>query len=141
MPTLCQQIAAAFQAHLNCERDLNSEGIHESLIPLRQEWSERLLNRIERMCREYLPSGGGFDSGTQFIKEFSRPDRLVFAVEFHHMNDSGFYDGWTYHKVIVTPSFFGFDLKVTGLNRNEIKEYIADVFHSALSAPVETPND
>ena len=50
------------------------------------------------------------------------------------MNEYGAYVGWTEHDVIVTPAFDGFNLRVTGRDRNQIKEYIGDVFHTWLSA-------
>jgi hypothetical protein len=38
----------------------------------------------------------------------------------------------------VTPNLgHGFDLKITGPNKNDIKEYLADVFHTALSQPID----
>jgi hypothetical protein len=60
---------------------------------------------------------------------------LVIVTSYHHMNDAGMYDGWTDHKVIVTPSLVhGFVLRITGRNRNDIKEYIADLFQQSLMA-------
>lgn len=62
--------------------------------------------------------------------------QAIAAMTTAHQNcDSGMYDGWTEHKVTVTPSFSGFDITVSGRNRNGIKEYIADMFYTALSAP------
>jgi len=91
-------------------------------------WSTRLKS----IMRD-APSGSGFDSGTQ-LSEDSKPDRLIFCVEYHHMNDNGFYDGWTQHKVIVKPSLMhGLDMRVTGRDRNMIKDYIADVFSEWLT--------
>lgn len=59
----------------------------------------------------------------------------MFETSVHHMNPDGYYDGWTEHTVTVTPSFIGrFDLKVSGRDRNGIKDYIAEVFGSVLSA-------
>jgi hypothetical protein len=88
-----------------------------------------------------LPRGSGFDSGSEFLPEDSKRNRLVFKTSFHHMNDSGMYDGWTEHNVIVTPTFGGFDIRVTGVNRNEIKEYIADMFQECLSDYVKSEFD
>lgn len=88
-----------------------------------------------------LPSGSGFDSGSTFEIDSSSPDRLVFNTSFHHMNDVGYYDGWTGHNVIVTPSFDGFNIRVTGKNRNDIKDYIGEVFHDILSEYVKTSFD
>ena len=80
-----------------------------------------------------LPHGSGFDSGSEFLPEDSTPNRLVFTTSFHHMDEGGWYDGWTEHQIIVTPMFGGFNIRVTGVNRNKIKEYIGDMFHECLS--------
>lgn len=122
---LVEQFATCFAALLNCRQSGN------------QEWGEIWGDRLEALAREHLPSGSGFDSGSSFNLEESRPDRLIFGTSFHHMDDSGMYDGWTEHRAIVTPSFVGrFDLKITGRDRNGIKDYIAETFHNLLSAPV-----
>jgi hypothetical protein len=88
-----------------------------------------------------LPRGSGFDSGSSFDINASRADRLVFNTSFHHMNDCGYYDGWSDHSVIVRPTFDGFDIRVTGRNRNDIKEHIGDMFHDILSDYVKTAFD
>lgn len=50
------------------------------------------------------------------------------------MNDAGYYDGWTEHTITVTPAFIGgFELSISGRNRNDIKDYISEVFNQALS--------
>lgn len=84
-----------------------------------------------------LPSGSGIDCGTHLGNE-STEKRLVFHFSFHHMHEDGFYDGWTEHKAIVTPSLVDdFNLRITGSNRNEIKDYLYDVFEQALRQEVE----
>ena len=101
------------------------------------EWSGIWQERIAELCSEHLPSGSGFDAGSKLEIEESRGDRLIFSTSFHHMDDSGMYCGWTEHRVVVTPSFIGgFDLKVTGRDKNGIKDYIGETFHNALSALV-----
>ena len=83
---------------------------------------------------DLLPSGGGFDAGTTFDEVKSTKDkRIVLNTSFHHMTDDGFYNGWTEHSVILTPCFDGFNIRVSGKNKNEVKDYIADVFYSLLS--------
>lgn len=121
-----QAIASKIEAMRNCERNGNGE------------WFAKHENAINDIVSEYMPSGSGFNAGTAFyaidhVNE--KADKLVFMTGFHHMNEYGMYDGWTYHKVVVRPSLaHGFTLRVTGSNRNRIKEYIADTFHAALSA-------
>lgn len=126
MSRLYKRIASAVAARANCAATDN------------QEWFARHTQTIESLVREHMPSGSGFDSGTQFIFPESKPNRLVFFTEFHHMNDGGYYDGWTKHNVIVTPDLVcGFDLHVTGRDRNNIKDYIGDAFQEALSRDIE----
>lgn len=126
MPRVYQVIAKSLQAKINCGVSGNSE------------WHERHYQTILETVREKLPSGSGFDRGTQFDFEKSTPEKLVFNTAFHHMDDDGGYCGWSEHKVIVTPSLcFDFDIRVTGKNVRDIKDYIFDVFSSALDEMIE----
>ena len=90
-----------------------------------------------------LPSGSGWDCGTKLDEERTRVgvnadcERIVLFGSFHHMNDGGMYDGWTDHEIHVKPSLrWGFEMRVTGRDRNDIKDYLHDLFHEALSLPV-----
>lgn len=118
---LYQALATKIQAILNCQESGN------------MEWEQRHAESVDSLTKQHMPSGGGFDSGTQFDDVASKPERLVFTTSFHHMNDVGSYDGWTDHSVIVTPSLAnGFNLRITGRNRNDIKDYIHESFDVAL---------
>ncbi len=97
------------------------------------EWKANHTKAIRELVYEYMPNGSGFDSGTSLDISASNPEKLVFETNVHHMNEGGFYDGWTSHKVIVTPSLaFGFDVKVTGRDRNDIKNYIGEMFSTLI---------
>lgn len=121
---LYQAIATTLQAIRNCEESGNSE------------WLQTHNERLDNMVREHMPSGSGFDAGTT-LDDDSKPERLVFATSYHHMDKHGGYSGWTEHKVIVTPSLqFGFNIRVTGRDRNATKDYIADVFNTVLTTLV-----
>lgn len=123
---LFQRIASLYGAQLRCMATNNGE------------WQIRHENNLTYLVNQFMPSGSGIDCGTKFVWEESNPNKLVFSASFHHMNDGGFYDGWTEHKVIVTPSLTSdFDLKITGRDRNQIKEYLHEVFHSALSEEID----
>lgn len=105
----------------NCEMHGNAES------------AARHRKRIEQLVREHMPSGGGFDASTKLLLGVSTPEKLVFETSFHHMNDAGYYDGWTEHRVTVKPSLMrGFLLTVTGRNRNDIKYRICAQFDHAL---------
>lgn len=99
--------------------------------PYPEIWIANHTDAIERLVNDNLPSGSGFDSGTKLDFALSKPERLVFTTAFHHMND-GTYTKWTSHTVIVTPSLAsGFNLRVTGRDHNNIKDYITDCFNEA----------
>lgn len=101
----------------------------------RLDYVLKIKDDLEGFVRSRMPRGSGFDSGTTLDFDKSTPDKLVFNTSFHHMNDGGFYDGWTEHQIIVTPSLeFDFHLRVTGRDRNQIKDYIAETVHHILSS-------
>lgn len=83
---------------------------------------------------QFLPSGSGIDCGTKVDLAGSRKDRVVLTFEYHFMNDGGYYDGWESYKVVIKPDLvFGYDMRITGPNRNQIKEYLYDTFNGALN--------
>lgn len=110
--------------------------VNLSNIAKNLQWIDNLrsnaIEHIKNECKE-LPHGSGLDTGVIIDLDRSRPDKIVFNTEFHHLNKNGYYDGWTVHTIIVTPKFGGFNLKVTGVNRNGIKEYLTDLFHSTFN--------
>lgn len=120
-----QRIACLLEAIENCRKAGN------------QEWLEKHSEALAVLVENTMPSGSGIDSGTKLLDE-STSSRLVFQVDFHHMNDNGMYDGWSDHTVIVTPSLaFGFNLRVTGRDRQGIKEYLAETYQFALNQETE----
>lgn len=116
-----RKIASRLVAILNCEKAGNVE------------WQRRHRDTIDELCRNELPSGSGFDSGTTLDYDRSSPDRLVFSAPFHRMNDAGYYDGWIDIKVTVKASLaFGVDIKITGIRERRdpgLRGYVADVFN------------
>ncbi len=95
----------------------------------KEGYKEPHQEAIEQIC-SLLPHGSGIDSGMKLIIEDCKKDKLVFQCDFHHMDDNGFYDGWTEHKVIITPSLIdGFNIRITGRNKREIKDYLSDMFY------------
>lgn len=122
MSKVIEILAGAVEARLNCLKSGN------------EEWRIRHEDTIHEIEKNYLPSGSGFDNGTSVDLEMSTGVKLVLDTSFHHMGEHGCYDGWTEHDVVVTPTFRGFDTRVTGRDRNEIKDHIADAFAEALGA-------
>lgn len=122
---LYQEIATLLTAIENCKALKNTE------------WERRHEERLEWLVREHLPRGGGFDAGTK-LTPGSKPDRLAFVTSFHHMNEHGYYTRWSTHDVIVTPSLaHRFNLRITGPDHRDIKDYIGEVFDSALRTEIE----
>lgn len=128
----------------------------------------KYVHALETLMRE-MPSGSGIDAGTKLILEESSKTRLVFQIDFHHMNDNGYYCGWSTRKVVITPSLVddfnmsfededasGADLQTWGaleetgeealLDDSEFQleqtnDYIADCLRQALNEHVEvTPS-
>jgi hypothetical protein len=123
--TVAQALASAIQARRNCINSGNAE------------WKDRHEETIEHLVKEHLPSGAGIDGGCTIDLDKSFADKLVIHTSFHHMHDSGMYDGWTEHTVTIRPAFSGFRMSLSGRDRNGIKEYLADTFHHALSHMIE----
>src|SRR5579863_8932306 len=100
--TLIREIAARVVARQNCINSGNTEWQHKHEEELQQ-------------LQEELPSGSGVDSGMQIDLDKSSQNKIVIHCGYHHMNDGGYYDGWTHHDIIVTPDLlFGFNLRITG---------------------------
>lgn len=123
-------IARALDAHHNATKSGNTE------------WAAKHLARAQWLVKQHLPSGSGIDSGTKLL-DVSTGEKLQFQADFHHMNETGMYSGWTYHRVIVTPSLTaGFRIRITGADRNDIKDYLHSIFDSALAETVrEYPDE
>lgn len=124
---LYQQLASLLQAIENCRASGNDE------------WVQRHSDNVAALVKQHMPSGSGFDIGTRLDIEASKHGaRLVFVTSFHHMHDSGMYDGWTDHTVTVMPSLaFGFELRISGRDRAGIKDYIAEVYQTALTTELQ----
>jgi hypothetical protein len=130
MKYLYTELASLVRARKNCAATGNTQ------------WFDNHTDAVEALVKEHLPSGSGFDSGTRVDLERSTGDKLVFTTSYHHMHESGMYDGWTEHTVTVTASLSsGFILRIGGRNRNDIKELIEQEFQYALKidlTPFET---
>lgn len=124
MTKLYQILASAMGAYHRCAASGNAE------------WERKHLERAQSLTKEFMPSGSGVDCGTEISLNESNDDKLVFTLSFHHMNDGGMYDGWTDHTVTVTPAFSGFHLRISGRNRNQIKDYLGDLLHEALNTEI-----
>lgn len=120
---LYAELASLLSAQENCRKANNAE------------WLDKHGASIKTLV-DWLPSGSGIDTGTR-LDDSSTPERLVFTFSYHHMNDGGYYDGWTDHVLTVRASLLhGIDITVSGRNRNEIKDYLHETYHYALTQDV-----
>lgn len=132
--TFYRVLASALQTRAHCQEQANPVMPNSAYFAkLAEEWK----GYISYLMRNHAPSGSGFDHGTQ-LDASSKDTSLRFLVSFHHMNEGGFYDGWTSHGVIVTPAFDGIRIAVKGRDRNQIKDFIADTFHLLAAQVVPT---
>ena len=122
--TVAARLSSLLQAQANCRASGNTE------------WLEKHGARVADLLNG-APSGSGFDCGSALV-EGTPSNRLIFTTSFHHMDEHGGYDGWTEHKVTVRPTFTGLDVHVSGHNRNEIKDYIAETFLAWLESPADS---
>lgn len=123
---LAYVIASLAAAIRNCEKSGNAE------------WKAKHSEKLDRLVREHMPSGSGFDAGTHIDLDRTGAERITFSTSFHHMDENGCYDGWTDHVVTVRPCLIGgLRVKVSGRDKNGIKDYIAECFDMALSREIE----
>ena len=106
---------------------------YKSCVESNNPYQDDHMESIETMIN-FLPSGSGFDAGCEIDMEASSIKKIVITFSYHHMDEHGGYDGWTDHKVIITPSFIGgYDIRITGKDRNMFKDYAFDVFHNVFT--------
>ena len=130
-----QVIASVISAHKNCIEVGNTE------------WRDNWIEILDDIVRNYLPSGNGFDNGTQIDIDKSTSEKIVLSTSYHHMNESGMYCGWSNWAIVVTGSLlceFDIDLNITDtleyIEKMEsmgvyfdLDDYFYDVFHTTLS--------
>ena len=117
-------IGIACEARKNCQISGNAEWL--------SKWDDK-LDGYDNL----LPSGSGFDSGSKIDRDNSSGGKIAIKTSFHHMDTDGYYDGWTEHTITIRPSFsLGLTIVMSGKDRNEIKNYIAEVFECSLSVTV-----
>ncbi len=124
---LYRHIASSVQALKTCQQ-----------TPV-NEFGVRIHSDALEQFEQLLPSGSGIDCGTKINLEKSTAKALWFSFSYHHMNESGMYDGWSEHELVVTPSLqFGIDLRITGRDRNQIKDYLYEVYQHALTDEIDS---
>lgn len=116
---LYEAIASLVVARENCIKSNNTL------------WQERHEAILEHIAKNRLLSGSGIDCGTKINLDASNARKFVLTFSFHHMNESG-YDGWTEHTLVVTPGWTGPELRITGPDRNDIKDYLYQTYDYVL---------
>ena len=102
------------------------------------EFKTKKMIELDELSK-LLPSGSGIDSGCTIDEEKSTKNKIIIHSAFHHMNENGFYCGWSNFDVIVTPDLlYDFNLKIVGRNAiypafSFTKEYLYSVFYAALN--------
>jgi len=107
---------------------------------LKPPHNEYHLDKLDELLYK-LPMGSGIDAGSTIAFEECKRDKIVFKSAFHVTDSNGYYDGWIEFKVIITPSFTGFDLEIKPLQRKTyfsdyLSDYIFDVFYDALNSEI-----
>lgn len=108
--------------------------ISEALQWVDSDFQQEMIEDLQKL----LPSGSGIDSGCEIDLVKSTRNKIKIHFGFHHMNESGMYAGWTEHTLTVEPCLcFWFSMKISGRDRNQIKEYLYDTFEYALNQEVK----
>ena len=119
--TVIEAIAVTVMAIKNCQKTGN-------------EFEESHKNKLQQLIEEYLPHGSGIDGEIGVDIDQSTPEKVVIYFEYHLMDENGCYVGWENYELKCTPSFiYGVDIKIKGKNKNDLKDYFYQLFHSALS--------
>lgn len=106
------------------------------------EWENKWDDLIRHIEKNYLPSGSGFDAGTKVDEDACVNNRkIVLTFSYHHMDEHGYYDGWTEHKAVILPCFDGIEVHIKGALPRKYrhdKEYFGDTMHNALVATISS---
>ena len=95
---------------------------------------DAILKRQEFvMLQELLPIGNGIDKGCVISLKSTKKRIVIDTAYWHELLQE-----WTEHQIVVTPSFEGeINIRVTGKNVDNIKEYLNEVFREALMKEYE----
>jgi hypothetical protein len=91
---------------------------------------------IDALCED-LPSGSGIDNGCHLPDhdyEGSEHDPACLMIRFgyHHMDQNGFYCGWSDYRCTIRATFNGPELRVFGQDRNGLLDHLHEVFYHKL---------
>ena len=105
-----------------------------------EEWEAKHLARVKELLDE-LPHGSGIDGTWRADLIDTTTDLLILSCEYHHMNESGYYDGWTAFRVKVKASLLhGITVRVIGpfpSKYNDTRDYLGEILDMDLRKEVE----
>jgi len=103
-----------------------------------EEWEKRHTDTLKNLVNNHLPHGSGIDNGCEIDIDKSNENLIVINTDFHHMDETGTYDGWTEHVIKIKPSLLSeITIIVSGPNRNDIKDHLRDMFYNDLTREIE----
>jgi hypothetical protein len=120
--TMAATFESIQQAIDNCKRSGNNE------------WEERWRVRLDKLI-DHVPTWSGTTLKRGDVDVTSAAIR--YDVSYHHMNDTGHWDGWTEHTITVRPAFHGVNVRVSGRDRNDVKDMIHEAVNHAFTLNVE----
>ena len=97
------------------------------------EIQQQTYDRCEAIIKQFedaLPIGSGIVS-TEVISVTNK--KIVISFDYQHLNENGYYDGWTHHEARITATFGGYTMYISGRNRNDIKPYLHELFSCHIS--------
>jgi hypothetical protein len=103
-----------------------------------KNWAKRAKELS--LLQELLPNGNGIreHEGLAVILLESTKKRIVIETTYWPPHDSYETTRRTVHQLVITPSFEGeINIRVTGKNENNVKEYLQDIFREALMKEYE----
>ena len=124
---LYRKLAQYIEARENCIKNKNDD------------WTDKWDEKIDKIINN-LPHGSGIDGKTEIDLEKSNSNRIVINSEFHHMNDGGFYDGWTNFTIVIKPSLAHlFELQIKGKfgKYQDTRGYLEELFGTTFASMVD----
>ena len=110
--------------------------------PLTAEFKTKKMDELDELSN-LLPSGSGIDSGCTIDEEKSTKNKIVIHSSFHHLDENGFYCGWSEFTVTAIPDFMNdFNLKIVGNNAiypafSDTKDYLYELFRESLNENID----
>lgn len=97
------------------------------------EWEVRWRARLDKLV-DHVPTWSGMPLRLSGIE--IKQDAIRYEVSYHHMNQTGHYDGWTEHTVTVRPAFGGVVVRISNRDRNGVKDDIHEAVEYAFTRHV-----